>query len=216
MKNPDTLIERLCSYRKRDQSIFNPWAESCAFDRSKSERLRRQERLIQHLSVPNPQFILLGEAAGYQGCRYSGVTFTSEKILLNTGIPRVAKLTERITTPILPFCEPSATIVWGALRKNSIADQVILWNTYPFHPMKPSGIHTNRTPSRAEIDDGSQILSELLSLYKTPPKIVAVGQKAFTLLSKIGIVPFASVRHPAFGGANEFRSGIETMLCKKS
>ncbi len=78
--------------------------------------------------------------------------------------------------------------------------------------MKASGIHTNRTPTNQEVDDGGKILRELLALYEVQPKIIAVGKKALSVLGKIEITPFGCVRHPAFGGANEFRAGIEGIV----
>lgn len=216
MKNPGQLIDSLMAYRKRNASVFNPWVDTCEFDIDQRAPQSRQDRLLKHLSIAKPKYILVGEAAGYQGCRYSGVTFTSEKMLLNEGIPRVLRLTERLTNREIPFCEPSATIVWGALRKNGIAEQTILWNTFPFHPMRGSPIHSNRTPTTQEIEDGAKFLVELLALYEAEPKIIAVGKKAQFLLTNVGIRPLACVRHPAFGGANEFRAGLAAVVKDKS
>ncbi len=208
MKHPGPLIDSLMAYRKRTASVFNPWADTCEFDIDKKAPQRRQDRLFKHLSIVQPKYILVGEAAGYQGCRYSGITFTSEKMLLQEGIPRIPRLTERLTKRELPFCEPSATIVWGALRKHGLAEQTLLWNTFPFHPMREAQIHTNRTPTAKEIADGGKYLELLLSLYALAPKVIAVGKKAQALLTSVGLTSYACVRHPAFGGANEFRAGM--------
>src|SRR5690606_6746390 len=113
-----------------------------------------RERLAQHLSC-NPAWILVGEAPGYQGCRHTGVAFTSERLLLEGAIPRVSQAIERLTDRRLPFSEPSATIVWKALYALGIAERTIMWNALQLHPVGAAGDWSNRTPIDAELQHGA-------------------------------------------------------------
>jgi len=168
---------------------------------------QRRKRLAQHLDNEQAKLLLIGEASGYQGCRYSGMTFTSERLLLEGAIPRIAPPAKRLTQRKLPFSEPSATIVWGTLQALGLAEQVILWNAFPWHPMKGEEPHSNRTPSQQELSDGLPVLEMLLDHYQGIV-IIAVGKKAAHTLTTLGIKPACEVRHPAMGGANKFREGM--------
>jgi hypothetical protein len=43
-------------------------------------------------------------------------------------------------------------------------------------------------------------------------KIVAVGKKAEGLLGEMGVKVAGAVRHPAYGGATEFASGLQALI----
>lgn len=108
--------------------LFNPWRQSCTHDRPINTTEQKLARLAAHLDC-NAKLILVGEAPGYQGGRYSGVAITSERLLLEGMIPRMPALQGRLTDRAKPFSEPSATIVWGKLQELGIAGEVILWNS---------------------------------------------------------------------------------------
>jgi len=186
--------------------MFNPWRECCDFDSEINTPDTKRLRLSHHLDC-DPVLILIGEAAGYQGCRYSGIPFTSERLLLEGVIPRVPKPVGRLTNRARPFSEPSATIVWKTLYQLGIADKTILWNAIPLHPFKANSIWSNRTPSDAEIAHGVKAL-RLLRMTFPMAKIVAVGQKAAGILQSQAIRFEAAVRHPANGGASLFADGL--------
>ncbi|MBB5017247.1 hypothetical protein HNQ59_000509 [Chitinivorax tropicus] len=204
----DRLIAELTAFDGADK-LFNPWRTKCEeFDTTEDAPQQKAARLAKHLDNPGAKIILLGEAAGYQGCRYSGITFTSEKLLLAGSIPRLPQPTQRLTTRHLPFCEPSATIVWGALYQLGLEEQTILWNTLPFHPHKGTAL-SNRTPTTSEIKLGAGYLQMLLDSFGKDILLIAVGNKAQQALNLISVTPFATVRHPAMGGANQFRAGMQ-------
>src|SRR6185369_3557126 len=96
--------------------LFNPWQDHCPHDVDADAPAWKLERLGRHLDC-DPAFILVGEAPGYQGCRYSGIAFTSERLLIEGTIPRIPALPNRLSTRRLPFSEPSATIVWKTLYR---------------------------------------------------------------------------------------------------
>lgn len=192
-------------------NVFNPWQERCAFDLAPNPAQARLERLQHHLACPNPALLLLGEAPGYQGARYSGIPFTSERLLLQGAVPRVPILDQRLSRRRLPFSEPSASIVWGTLHALGIADRTLLWNAFPWHPMGPTGAHSNRTPTRDELRHGKAVLRALLSLFPGV-SVVAVGRQAGSLLREMGVPVSAEVRHPARGGATLFREQLRAFV----
>ena len=204
------FLTDLVTFRASD--VFNPWGEWDYYDfqRSPFAGAMRTRRLISHFSC-NPRFLLIGEAPGYQGCRYSGVAFTSERLILAGAIPRVSTGGVRITRMTEPLSEPSATIVWGALHELNIAHEVVMFNAFPFHPHKPGEPHTNRTPTVAELKACAPILRGVLNHFSGVP-VLALGRKAEWVLDRLNVKPAAVLRHPSMGGANQFRAGIRKFV----
>lgn len=190
--------------------VFNPWRDSDPLDvagrRAPDARIGR---LVQHFRV-NPSYLLIGEAPGYQGCHFSGVPFTNEALLCDGVIPRISRC-ERITTREKPWREPSATIVWNALRDHGIADDVVMWNAFAFHPHKPGDSMSNRAPTKTELQAGRGILRMVLKFFDGA-QIVAVGKVAYAALRSLEYMPAACLRHPSMGGANAFRAGLARLV----
>lgn len=189
--------------------LFNPWRDHCPHDAPGNGPAARLERLSQHLAC-NPAFILAGEAPGYAGARYSGIAFTSERLLIEGAIPRVPTQ-PRLSDRALPFSEPSATIVWRTLYRLRLENRVILWNALQLHPHRPEDLWSNRTPTDSEIAMGEPALRILVEAFPAA-KLVAIGKKAEGLLLGMGLSLAASVRHPANGGATEFAAGMAGIL----
>lgn len=146
----------------------------------------RRERLTRYLDERRDASILLvGEAAGHRGARVSGIAFTSERQLTGTGP-----------------AELSATIVHRALAELGIADDVLLWNVVPTHPHRPGLPHSNRPPTRDEVDASRPFLAELAR----GRRVLAVGRLAERELA----APY--VRHPAHGGGTAFRATLAACL----
>ena len=122
--------------------------------------------------------LLAGEAPGYRGARVSGIPFTSERQLTGTGP-----------------AEATATIVHRVLAELGVADDVLLWNVVPTHP---GDERSNRRPTRGEVEAGLPFVRELAR----GRRVVPVGRVAHEALGG------AYVRHPAHGGATEFRRGL--------
>jgi uracil-DNA glycosylase len=142
----------------------------------------RRNRLAEYLDARRRAPILLvGEAAGYNGARVSGLAFTSERQLTGIGP-----------------AEPSATVVHRTLLELGIADDVLLWNVVPTHPHRPGRPRSNRTPTRAEIDASAPFLAALVR----GRRVIAVGRVAERALG----APY--VRHPSHGGARTFRENL--------
>lgn len=147
----------------------------------------RRDRLTAYLeSRRRAPIILVGEAAGYRGARVSGLPFTSERQVTGTGP-----------------AEATATIVHAVLAEVGLDEQVLLWNVVPTHPGTST---SNRRPSRPEVEACLPFLGELT----TGRRVVAVGRLAQAVLT----APY--VRHPAHGGAAEFRAGLATLVRRRT
>jgi hypothetical protein len=130
MELANWLIETLPSNRP---DLFNPWRNRCSFDTPTNGPEARLVRLAAHLDC-DARWILVGEAPGYQGCRYTGVAFTSERLLLEGQVPRQSVPEGRLLIRDRPFSEPSATLVYRALYQSGIAETAVLWNALQLHP----------------------------------------------------------------------------------
>jgi uracil-DNA glycosylase len=190
-------------------NVFNPWRDPDSLDLAGHPGAQRLRRLRQHFNC-QPAFVLIGEAPSYQGCRFSGVPFTSERLLLQGGIPRVT-CAQRITSRVRPWSEPSATIVWSTLFDLGIAESVVLWNAFPWHPHQPDEPHSNRRPTDAEARQGSAALKAVLERFRGAT-VLAVGQVARQALHAVLGADPITVRHPSMGGANEFRTRLAAIV----
>jgi len=142
-----------------------------------------RERLERYLDErAGARWLLVGEAPGYRGARVSGIPLTSERQLTGLGP-----------------AEATATVVHRVLAELELADDVLLWNAVPTHP---GDEHSNRRPTRAEVQAGLSFARELTR----GRRVVAVGRVAQRALGG----PY--VRHPARGGAAAFRAGLEALL----
>jgi uracil-DNA glycosylase len=110
------------------------------------------------------------------------------------------------------FSEPTATIVWGALRKIGVLpDEFVLWNAFPWHSFDPHrGMLSNRMPNKPEQLCGRAALKAFLLLFPCE-EIVALGKIAAAQLDQLGVNAHC-VRHPASGGARLFREQIARIV----
>ena len=146
--------------------------------------------------------VAVGEAAGYQGMRWSGIAFTSEFDLLRWGEPY-----RRSSRRPRPWKEPSGTIVHGVLDELGAERRVILWNTVPTHPYLPGHPLSNRRPTRPEVAAGLPYAEWLIEIFR-PRLVIGVGRIASDTLGRHALY----VRHPAQSGATAFRAGMRALL----
>jgi uracil-DNA glycosylase len=140
----------------------------------------------------------------------SGIPFTSERLLGEGLIPRIAPGRARLSTRARPWSEPSATIVWKTLHELGIAGETILWNAFPWHPYKAGQLHSNRTPTPREQESGRPVLQALLAAFPNA-RLFATGRQAERALGAMGIEA-RPLRHPSMGGATAFRAGLRSAL----
>ena len=202
MKEIIQLLKKLKEYQSNN-SVFNQYSNK---DPAGHIRLNN---LKLYLSSIRPRLILIGEAAGYHGCRWSGIPFTSEHTMLKTEISifkenngfkqsSEGKLKKEI----------SATIVWNTIK--NFSPLPLLWNIFPFHPHKHGKPKANRTPTSNEVEACKVFLEEIISIYPKA-KIVAVGKVAQKNMESSGINS-EEVRHPSFGGKELFREKILKLI----
>jgi len=212
----------------RLHAVFNPWRDvDPLHDIGAESPQTRAEHLAQYLTerVGSARLVLCAEALGYQGGHFSGIAMTSERILLGNMAKKGVAATDVISgggrrtsqvtakTPTLGANEPTATIVWGALKKAGIdTREVVLWNAFAPHPMKAEGLWlTNRKPTPQELAIGRPLLEEFLNLFSCA-RTVAVGRVSQDILLEMGVKVAGQVRHPANGGATKFREGVSRLL----
>lgn len=196
---------------KGSSSLFNPYTDVSEDDnQSVNTPQARTQRLAEHLNC-RPRHVLVGEAPGYQGCRITGVAFTSERLLKAGKIPRLSMPEGGLSTRARPWSEPSATIVWETLWGLEIADSTVLWNALQMHPRKPENAFSNRKPSNEELQWGTAALKMLASAYPHAT-FVPIGRSAELALQAAGISAQPYIRHPAFGGKRDFVEGLRAIV----
>jgi uracil-DNA glycosylase len=181
--------------RARIGATFNQYA-----GRDGAVRLANLERYLAERS--GADVLALGEAAGYQGMRWSGIAFTSERDLMRWG-PPYRTTSDRAGG----WSEPSGTIVHRVLDELAAERRVILWNTVPHHPHRPGEPLSNRRPSVAEVEIGAEFALRAIELLR-PRRVVAVGRIAEGILGEGANY----VRHPANGGGVAFAAGMAAEL----
>ena len=201
--DPDPLFRLLEKYS--GPRAFNQYRDvHPELDHPLGDAFRRRNLRHYLEAFAGAQFVLVGEAAGYCGCRFSGIPFTCETQLL--GQSRLAwtagRELARSSASKEPWQERSATIVWEAL--GSRAD-CVLWNAFPWHPFGPAGPLSNRPPGR-DLHDGLDALSCFLALFPAAQP-QAIGRVAERALEAIGVrAPY--IRHPSHGGKRRFVEGV--------
>ncbi len=196
--------------RPAGSGLFNPYCdEDPRLDRARGAAIRRANLRAYLHAFQDARYLLVGEAAGYNGCRFTGVPFTGEDLLVGDGALgwtqglRLARSSKgaRLSS------ERSAGIVWGAIGERR---DLLLWNAVPWHPHRPHRPLSNRPPARGEVRAGRELLERFLALFPhaTP---VAVGRVAEGALRELGLDPIY-VRHPSMGGKRDFLSGVAALM----
>lgn len=168
----------------------------------------------------NARIAVIGEAAGYRGCRFTGIPFTCEAQLRAWNDARY-----RTTSVHGDHDERSARCVWQTLTggrgfsrltnpaeasASTSASDVILWNVFPWHPHLPGQPLSNRQPSAAELRAGLLVLKLFLE-WKRPERVFAVGRIAERALRALDR-PATYLRHPSHGGQRAFQSALNCAL----
>lgn len=200
----EALVARVAGLPGSDR-LFNPYSDGPGAE------IRRANltRYLTEMAARRPTTVLIFEAPGYRGCRWSGIPVTSERIMLR-GIREWDLFGDGYQqTSDVPggISEMTATILWNALLAH--ADQPpLIWNTVPLHPHRPGEPLTNRTPSTAEQRAGAALIGPMLDAFGQP-RILAVGRTAQRMLAERGYA-FIPLRHPSQGGKSEFVEGLHS------
>jgi len=210
------------------EQVFNPWRDVDQDHELDEKGPHIRTRQLTHYfqcRLDQAQFLLIGEALGYQGGHFSGIAMTSERILLGYQKERGLLPShvlpdlepQRTSKPELKpkgFTEPTATIVWQRLTSLCASPvHFAFWNAFAWHPFHlKEGLLSNRKPKKSELIYGRQVLEHFLDLFPHTT-ILGVGKVAAQQLSALNI-PHHLVRHPAQGGAKIFRRQISDIFKK--
>jgi len=204
--NRERLFDMLVAYR--GSRAFNQYRDvHPGLDRPDGAAVRRRNLRHYLKAFATARFVLVGEAAGYAGCRFSGIPFTCEAQLVG---PERLDWTKgrdlaRSSTQEAPWVERSARMVWEALAERT---DCVLWNAFPWHPLGAAGPLSNRAPGR-DLSHGLDVLHCVLDLFPAAQP-VAIGRVAQRALGTIGIEA-RYVRHPSHGGKRKFVAGVAAL-----
>ena len=204
--NYDPLLDLLVAYRS--DRAFNQYREAAPdLDLPDGPAIRRRNLRRYLETFAGARFMLVGEAAGYAGCRFSGIPFTCEDQLVGPERLSWADGLElaRSSTAEALWVERSDRIVWEALEGRT---DCVLWNAFPWHPFGKRGPLSNRAPGR-DLRDGLEVLRCFLALFPSA-RPYAVGRVAQRALGELGIdAPY--IRHPSHGGKPRFIEGVAAL-----
>jgi hypothetical protein len=200
------LLELLASYQE-GPGVFNQYRDNdLRFDRPNGARIRR-ENLKRYLEAfSGASYLLVGEAAGYAGCRFSGIPFTGEvQIVGENCLPWARTLGFEQSSRDALWRERSGQIVWEAFDGRL---DCVLWNTFPWHPFDRKPL-SNRKPTRQELDHATTVLRAALDLFPHA-EVRAIGRVSEAELKSAG-VEAGYIRHPSHGGKPRFVAGIQSL-----
>jgi len=210
------ICEKLIFPIPSNRKFFNQYSDQdLRIDLPKAAEIRKENLINYIISYADfPEFLLLGEAPGPWGCRFSGVPFTSEKQLINNFLPFTGKRSSRkypeITTKKLPpYHSDSSDRFWEVTLP--FYPRFFAWNIVPFHPHKPEAILSIDKPNSSEVEGFALIIKEIIKFLK-PKKTIAIGRVPENGLIKIGLNDVIYVRHPARGGSEKFREGLKRIF----
>lgn len=204
--NLESLVDALAGIRLTN--VFNPYADVCpVHDRLDAPAARRANLLdfLKAVKRLGSDTIWMGRDLGYRGGRRTGLALTDERHLPVIASVYGARAGQATIGP--PMAERTATEIWAILSQLSAPP--FLWNVFPFHPHEPNDSFSNRKFTARElaaVHDINQTLIQELDIRL----IVAIGQDAAHYSAGFGVEVIA-VRHPSYGGVNEFRAGIRTL-----
>ena len=180
---------------KENSLVFNQY--------KKDAILNNIQVYLTHLESFHPKILLVGEASGYKGCKLTGIPFTSGYVLAHSPCYQQVR-------PKLIYdknkSENSATIVYGALESWGIPifRKLVFWNSFPFHPHNADNLSSNRKPTTNEVEIGKDFLQILNKLFNFEIYIAIGDTASKSLTTLFPNTPILSVRHPSYGGKNQF------------
>lgn len=205
-----TLIEQLTALTGSER-LFNPYSGAVGSEARRANLTRYLSDMYQR----QPDTVLVFEAPGYRGCRFSGIPVTSERIMMR-GIAKWGLFGEGYmptSEQADGIAEMTATILWETLQAYAESPPLI-WNTVPLHPHKPDEPMSNRTPTISEQRMGAVLVGEMLEVFQ-PARVLAVGRIAQAMLAERGIEAIP-IRHPSQGGKPDFVRGVKEVFQRVS
>ncbi|HIG73677.1 MAG TPA: hypothetical protein EYQ24_03595 [Bacteroidetes bacterium] len=186
--------------------LVNPYLrEDPALDVDGAAAIRRENLRLSTQTVGETLDVLVvAEAPGPWGCRFSGVPLVSESQLLDPDFPLDGRATSLRAMHGEPLKEYSGGIYWRVMRPHW--GRFWTWNAVPFHPHKPGDPLTIRAPRVREIRRFADALAAVVAATE-PRRVVALGRVAERALTAVDVA-CTYVRHPSQGGARLFEAGM--------
>ncbi|NND71398.1 MAG: uracil-DNA glycosylase [Rhodothermales bacterium] len=196
----ETLQDALSSFDTRPD-LFNQYISYTQYDVGDAPSIRLSN-VIAYLErfVGRRQTLILAEAPGPWGCRFTGIPITSEEEIGRSEFPIKAT----ICTQGPPRKEYSSGIFWRVLESHH--ERFFTWNAVPFHPHKVGMTDSIRTPTITELRECAVITRLVLDIC-VPSRILALGRRAEKQLTILG-AEAEYIRHPSQGGAKAFEKGM--------
>jgi hypothetical protein len=193
------------------ETLFNQYKDTNSeFDKPNAADIRK---VNLHKYIESQKwcstYIIVGEAPGPKGYRFSGVPFTSEIQLISGKLPFNGHQSSNRQEP---YSARGAEVFWKVLLPfHQEGKNFFIWDCVPFHPHeKGKFLSPIRTPTTAELKCYSSILFKLIKIIN-PVGVVAVGRKAERALDMVNIKA-KYVRHPSRGGAEDFEKGVKQIF----
>ena len=208
-------IESLLTSMPSTDTVFNQYRDvNDELDVPSAAAIRLSNLANYMLSAcESASILVVGEAAGPWGCRFSGIPFVGERQLIDSSFPINGERSSRpdphrVTKILPPYISNSATAFWNVLLPFNA--RFIVWDAFPLHPHEPGDVLTVRNPSKKEVSEYGEAL-KLIKAFVKPSQIVAVGKRAFEELEALN-QPCIYVRHPSRGGKRAFSEGIRNIF----
>lgn len=192
------------------ENTFNPYFDRCpVYDAAEAPALRSYYlvEMLERAASSNLDAIWVGRDLGYRGGRRTGLALTDD-FHFSHHLVRWGLEPKRPTFGA-PVAERTAAVIWNILMQIKVP--VFLWNVFPLHPYEYGDPFSNRAHNARERKAGTDILISIVH-YLKPQRIIAVGNDAFNVLSNaLPHVEVYKVRHPSYGGQNEFLESMRSL-----
>lgn len=201
----DTFIDDLSAYEA--DRVFNPWKMNCEdvdVEGSFAIRCENLRTVLCACADASEVDVWIGRDLGWRGGRRTGVALVDEFSLADYAHSIEAEGLRKAT--VGPFMrERTATEIH--LARSRMSQKLFFWNVFPFHPHEPGKPQSNRMHTRGEREVGLAFLKTVLALLPFG-RLVTIGKDATNALQSVNMAGF-SVRHPSYGGQNEFHRQID-------
>jgi hypothetical protein len=188
-------------------NVFNPYSDRCVVHDVSDAPAWRAKTLLDLLeaaAATQLDSLWIGRDLGYRGGRRTGLALTDD-VHLDEHATRWQIDVQRPTKGSI-VAERTAAVIWGVLA--AVSAPVFLWNVFPLHPHEPGEPFTNRAHTSFERRVGEELLAELVTLLR-PSRLIAIGNDAAASAARVaGDSEVIHVRHPSYGGQQDFLKQI--------